>query len=112
MSLVSIVKKLIPENFFLRILWHRLVGFIAALVYGFPAKDLYVIGVTGTDGKSSTVEFLVSILEQKGLKVGMASTIRFQIGEKKWVNRTHKTTLGRFDLQKLLKTLVILPKKI
>jgi len=103
MFIVSIIKKLIPENFFLRILWHRLVGFVAAWVYGFPAKELHIIGVTGTDGKSSTVEFLASILEQNGLKVGMASTIRFQIGDKKWINRTHKTTLGRFDLQRLLK---------
>ena len=101
--MLSFIKKLIPEDFFLRVWWHRLNGFIAAFVYGFPAKKLNIIGVTGTDGKSSTVEFLVSILEEKGFCVGVASTIRFQIGQKKWSNKTHKTTLGRFDLQRLLK---------
>jgi len=101
--MLELIRKIIPENFFLRIWWHRLVGLMAAIKYGFPAKNLEVIGVTGTDGKSSTVEFLVSILEEKGLKVGVASTIRFQVGDKKWDNKTHKTTMGRFALQKLLK---------
>jgi len=100
--MITFIKKIIPEDFFIRIWWHRLVGFVAALYYGFPAKKLKVIGITGTDGKSSTVEFLASILEESGLKIGVASTIRFQIGDRKWKNKTHKTTMGRFRLQKLL----------
>jgi len=101
--MLSWLKGLIPADFILRLWWHRLIGFFAAVLYGFPGHQLNIIGITGTDGKSSTVEFVASILKKKDLKVGVASTIRFQIGEETWSNRTHKTTLGRFQLQKMLR---------
>jgi UDP-N-acetylmuramoyl-L-alanyl-D-glutamate--2,6-diaminopimelate ligase len=63
---------------------------------------MIVIAVTGTDGKTSTCTLIHSILKSSGYKVGLASTTRFAIGDEEWVNETHKTTLGRFYLQKLL----------
>lgn len=62
-----------------------------------------VIGITGTDGKTTTVNLTAKILEKAGFKVGMSSTINFKIDRKEWQNNTHKTTLGPFQLQKLLK---------
>lgn len=103
--MLSKLRKIIPETFFLRIYFHRLTGFLAAMVYGFPARSLKVIGITGTDGKTTTAMMTAHVLSIK-YKVGLASSVYFWIGDKKWKNKTHKTTLGRFGLQKLLKNMV------
>jgi len=101
------LRKLIPHDFFLLLWYHRVMGFLAALRYGFPGTKIpHVIGITGTDGKSSTCFFTAQLLEKAGKKVGLATTVGFWVGEKKWKNTTHKTTMGRFGLQKLLKDMV------
>ena len=74
----------------------------AYYVYGMPSKRLRVIGVTGTNGKTTTCHMIASILEASGEKVGMATTTSFQINEKKWTNTTNMTTMSPFALQKLL----------
>ncbi|MDD4351478.1 MAG: UDP-N-acetylmuramoyl-L-alanyl-D-glutamate--2,6-diaminopimelate ligase [Candidatus Gracilibacteria bacterium] len=103
--MLKMLRKIIPETFFLRVFFHRLTGFLAALCYGFPARNLKVIGVTGTDGKTTTSMMIAHILSTK-YKVGLASSVYFQVGERKWKNKTHKTTLGRFALQKLLREML------
>ncbi|MFH1668230.1 MAG: UDP-N-acetylmuramyl-tripeptide synthetase, partial [Candidatus Komeilibacteria bacterium] len=62
-----------------------------------------IIGVTGTNGKSTTVVMLGKILEEAGNKVGFATTINFKVADKEWLNDQKMTMLGRFKLQKLLK---------
>lgn len=94
-----------PQNSFL-LFYHRIVAVVAALRYGFPANRLKVIAVTGTKGKSTAVHFLASILQKAGYRVGAASTIHFQVGEKIWPNETKQTTQGRFELQHLLREMV------
>jgi len=103
--MLKTLRNLIPQNFFLRAWFHRLEGFLAALVYGFPARKLKCVGITGTDGKTTTTILTAHLLSQK-YKVGMASSVYFQIGDERWKNKTHKTTLGRFGLQKLLRQMV------
>ncbi len=100
--MLSRIKKLIPLDFPLRIWFHKFTGYLAALYYGFPARNMNVIGVTGTNGKTTVVHLIAQILTNVNKKVGMASTVGFQIDEKYIQNKTHKTTLGRFQLQKLL----------
>ncbi len=100
--MLNFIKRIIPHDFFLRLWFHTLTAWIAALIYGFPAKKMIVIGVTGTDGKTTTCTLIHSIIKASGNKVGLATTIRFSDGTKEWVNETHKTTLGRFHLQKFL----------
>lgn len=90
----------------IRLFWHQIKAFLACVVYRFPANKLIVIGITGTNGKTTTVTLTTKILEKTGYKVGMASTIKFQMGKKEWRNKTHKTTLGPFQLQKFLRRLV------
>jgi len=95
------IKKFIPE--FLINWYHFFLGFSGALFYGFPAKKLKVIGVTGTKGKSTVVELTSRILEEAGYKVAVISSIKFKIGKKEWKNELKMTMPGRWKIQRFLK---------
>ncbi len=97
--------KLSPTNP-LRLFYHKVLAFVASVYYRFPSRYLYVIGITGTKGKTTTTNLTASILSEAGYKVGMTSTINFQIGELRWTNSTKITTLGPFFLQKMLRQMV------
>ena len=86
--------------------YHLVNAVLANIWYGFPAWRLRVIGVTGTNGKTTTTQFITRILEQAGKKVAMASTINFQIGEKHSVNTSKLTTLSPWQLQQFLREAV------
>ena len=99
---LSLLKKLIPINHPLRTLYHRAWGIVAAVRYCFPGKKIEYIGVTGTDGKTTSVFLISQLLAMLGKKVGMSSTVGFRIGDHYWTNKSHKTSMGRFGLQALL----------
>ena len=87
--------------------YHYTLVFLAALFYGFPSRKIKVFGVTGTKGKSSTIEYLNAILEKAGYKTAISSTIRFKIGERSVENKFKMTMPGRFFLQKFIKEAVL-----
>jgi len=95
------MKKLIPQN--IKNYYHLLQAIAANLLHGFSSNKIKVIGVTGTNGKTTTVQMITRILEEAGKKVAMASTINFKIGEKEWINKTKFTTLSSFSVQKFIK---------
>lgn len=95
------VRRLVPEPVILAS--HKLRAVAAANLYGFPAKRMIVIGVTGTKGKTTTSHLIAQIIEEAGYKVGLLSTVLFKIGSKEWPNETNMGTLPPFQLQKLLK---------
>ena len=99
-------KSLIGDRNPLRMLWHNSKVFLAALRYGFPARKLCVIGITGTDGKTTTVGMLSHILLHSGVDVGAASTTHFQVRENCEENETHLTSINPFTLQRFLRRLV------
>lgn len=84
--------------------YHYFVALLAAIWYGFPSRKLTVIGVTGTDGKSTTTNMIYEILKAVGKKVSMVSTVRAVVGKKTYDLGFHVTTpdaigLGRFMKQ-------------
>lgn len=94
------LKKIIPQ--FVKNIYHLSIAVLANMVFRFPSKKLKVIGVTGTNGKTTTVQMITRILEKAGHKVAMASTINFKIGKKEWVNKTKFTTLSGYAVQKFI----------
>ncbi len=104
MTIKNLVRKIIPP-FFLSF-YHYLLAFIGALIFGFPSRKLVVIGVTGTSGKSTTVDFITRILEENGNNVASLSSIRFKIGKREWKNELKMTMPGRFTIQKFLRQAV------
>lgn len=97
----TLIKKFIPD--FLLGWYHFKMAFLGAFLYGFPSKKIIVIGVTGTDGKSTTVNLIAKVLEEAGFKTALMSSISFRIGEKEWQNKLKMTMPGRFSIQKFLK---------
>ena len=104
MGIKSKIKKIIPPVFIKY--YHLFLALLANIVYGFPSNKMIVIGVTGTNGKTSTCNMIAKVLEGNGKIVGMATTINFKIADKEWINTYKQSMLGRFKLQKLLKEMV------
>lgn len=98
------MKKIIPQK--IKNIYHLLQAVLANIRFGFPSRKLKVIGVTGTDGKTTTTQMITKILEEAGKKVALASTINFKIGQKEWTNLSHFTTLSAFAVQKFIKQAV------
>ena len=102
------MKELLRKIFGQRIInYHHLFqAVLANFMYGFPSRRLHVIGVTGTDGKTTTVNLVASVLKEAGFKVSFLSTINAQIGDKKFETGLHTTTPSPFLLQELLRKMV------
>ena len=83
-------------------LYHIVLAFGGALRYGFPSKKLKVVGITGTKGKSTTLELINAGLEAAGKKTVLASSVRFKVGDESKPNGTGNTMPGRGFLQKLM----------
>jgi len=100
----ELIKKIIPDFVLSR--YHWKLAFLAVLLYRFPSKKIKVIGITGTNGKSTVAEMTSKILEEAGYKTAVLSSIRFKIGEKDWPNTLKMTMPGRFKIQKFLRQAV------
>ena len=89
-----------------RKLYHWLLAWAAYFWYGRPSKKMIIVGVTGTKGKSSACRFIASVLESGGNKVGMLTTVEFQIADRRIINDKKMTMLGRGRIQKMLREMV------
>lgn len=77
---------------------------IASNYYGNPSKKLKVIGITGTNGKTTSSYIIRDVLTKTGNKVGLIGTIANYIGDKKF--KTERTTPESLELQELFKQMV------
>ena len=87
--------------------YHLPKAVIANIIHGFPSDKLVVIGVTGTDGKTTTVNMIYEVLKAAGKKVSMISTINAVIGGKVYDTGFHVTSPDPFMVQKFAKMAVI-----
>src|SRR3989338_6463993 len=100
------MKKLIKGILSQRIInsfYHLPKAVLANIAYGSPTRGMKVIGVTGTDGKTTTVNMIYQILKEAGKKVSMISTINAIIAGKDYDTGFHVTSPGSDSLQKFAK---------
>jgi len=97
----NLIKGIIPD--FLISWYHFGLAFLGAAIYRFPSKKIKVIGITGTNGKTTVVGLTSKILEEAGYKVASISSIKFKIGDKEWINTLKMTMPGRLKLQRFLR---------
>jgi UDP-N-acetylmuramoyl-L-alanyl-D-glutamate--2,6-diaminopimelate ligase len=86
--------------------YHFLYSFAGAVWYRFPSRKITVIGVTGTNGKTTTVDFASRIMKKGGLRVASFSSIKFEIAGEEEVNLFKMTMPGRAFLQKMIRRAV------
>jgi UDP-N-acetylmuramoyl-L-alanyl-D-glutamate--2,6-diaminopimelate ligase len=82
------------------------IAHLAASFYGHPARKLMVIGVTGTDGKTTTSNLIFQILLAAGLKAGVITTVNAQIGDETVDTGFHVTTPEAIEVQPYLARMV------
>lgn len=81
-------------------------GPLAAAYYDYPSRKLAVIGVTGTDGKTTTCTLIHSILNAAGLRAGLVSTVHAVIGDQSLETGLHVTTPPAHEIQMYLAKMV------
>jgi UDP-N-acetylmuramoyl-L-alanyl-D-glutamate--2,6-diaminopimelate ligase len=104
----ELIKKILGNNLlnWIRPFAHGVKGYLAAAYYGFPAKKLKKIAITGTKGKTSTVVTTGRLLNNLGFKTGYVSTALFCTGNEEILNNTKMSTVDGVFLQKLLSQMV------
>jgi UDP-N-acetylmuramoyl-L-alanyl-D-glutamate--2,6-diaminopimelate ligase len=93
----GVIKVVVPDT-------RKALALLSANYYGHPSRRLKMVGVTGTNGKTTTTHIVKSILESAGWKVGLIGTIEYRIGETV-IPATH-TTPESVELQSLLARMV------
>lgn len=79
---------------------------LACAYYGFPAQQLCTIGVTGTDGKTTTSNLISVLFQTAGRSNGMMTTANFRLANQDWENATRQSTLESLEIQEFLRRFV------
>jgi UDP-N-acetylmuramyl tripeptide synthase len=95
------IRKHIP-NELVNLFRHFPAAVLANIIQGFPSRGIKFIGITGTDGKTTTTNMIYQILKDAGFKTAMVSTINAEINGEKIDTGFHVTNPDYFALQKLI----------
>lgn len=96
------IRKYLPDEV-VNYCYHLPKAVLAVLWYRYPARDLTVIAVTGTDGKTTTTNIIFHILNKAGLNTAMVSTVKAVIGDKEYDTGLHITNPDAWQLQGLIR---------
>jgi UDP-N-acetylmuramoyl-L-alanyl-D-glutamate--2,6-diaminopimelate ligase len=75
---------------------------LAARFFGYPGESLNIIGVTGTDGKTTTTYLIDAMLRASGYRTGMLGTVAIRVGERVIEHDNRQTTPESLEVQRLL----------
>src|ERR1035437_8498899 len=105
MDVRKFVKSLIPSNIFHKIepYGHLIEAVLLNTVNGYPARGIKVIGVTGTNGKTTTSFLIHRMLHEAGYKVGLMSTVGYGVGADIKPQVHHMTNVSVPELMQRLK---------
>src|SRR5712692_8185704 len=79
---------------------------LASAFYGYPACQLCTIGVTGTDGKTTTSNLISTLLDFAGKRTGLMTTANFKLCGEEWENATRQSTLEALEIQEFLRRML------
>ncbi len=108
-AVVAIVERPLPDVGLPQLVVERsqsALGTAAAWWFGDPSHELGVVGITGTDGKTTTSFLAVAALEAAGMSSGLVGTVDTKIGRTREANPEHTTTPGAPSLQSALRAMV------
>lgn len=102
------IKKLLGKSVLKKIrpIYHKNRAFLMAARYGFPAKKLKLVGITGTKGKTSTTVLTGRLLNLTGTKAGYISTAEIFDGKQTYQNPFKMTTIDSAKMQEILNKMI------
>lgn len=100
-TIVTKLKKAIPQE--IKNIKHKTLSHLSNIYYGDPSSNMSIIGITGTDGKTTTTHILYDVLKSCSINSGMISTIKAKIGSDEFETGLHTTTPDPHVVPKYLK---------
>ncbi len=102
------IEKIIPKKLYRagQPIYHFLLAIVGALIYGLPSRNIRVVAITGTKGKTSTSEMVNAILEEAGQKTALGGSLRFKIADESKLNPYGMSMPGRAFIQSFIRKAV------